>query len=218
MNSSAQCSPPSGKDAVKYFTLGWVLKICVVCFYLGYRNAINEGANSDAIINAAGCPTEISPELQKQIDGRVKEELASRIGTHSKKDGASSKTTTSSVDALFPKTTSNFATGALRVSRDELMKTYDFGVPLKKDTDIDSIILYNTQSSLPPKKKDLAIKGDNGALGKASVSDAMQNCDAMNVIFTSLQGKAQTPECQVIIGNFVSIICIKCVLTMNSTF
>ena len=86
------------------------------------------------------------------------------------------------------------------------MKTYDFGVPVKKEeTDIDSIIIYNTQSALPPKKKNLEIKGENGELGKASVADAMENCDAMNVIFTSLQGRSQTPECQVIIGNFVSV-------------
>ncbi|KAL7531102.1 hypothetical protein ACHAXR_003850 [Thalassiosira sp. AJA248-18] len=179
----------------RLFTVA-LLKICVVSFYFGYRNAVNENSRTNAAAADCAIPTEIPARLRQQIDERVKEELA-----RNQKDGGKEGT-------LFPeRTTLEFATGALRVSRENLMQTYDFGVPIKKDPkgeDIDSIILYNTRASLPSKKKNLAVHGENGEIAKATVSEAMESCDTMNVIFTSLQTQAKVPECQLLIGNFES--------------
>lgn len=180
----------------KCFTYAWLLKICVVCFYFGYRNAANESKYNSAIITdtATNCatPIEISDTLRQQIDARVKKEL-------------SRSRTESYTGKLFPDTTKEYAVGALRVPRDEMLSSYDFGVPIKKTQgkETESIILYNTRSALPSsnKLKNSAVSGENGEMAKSSVSDAMQNCDALNVIFTSMNNK---PECQLIIGNFES--------------
>ena len=93
----------------KCFTYAWLLKICVVCFYFGYRNAANESKYNSAIITdtATNCatPIEISDTLRQQIDARVKKEL-------------SRSRTESYTGKLFPDTTKEYAVGALRVPRD----------------------------------------------------------------------------------------------------
>lgn len=184
----------------RFVTTAWLLKVCALSFFFGYRNAANESSLFTSSGGASDCatPTEISAELQWQIDERVKEELLSVVSDDKNKGSYSGK--------LFPDTTKAFAVGALRVPRDELMETYDFGVPFKVEKDVEAIILYNSRAALPSAKtpNQEAITGKNGEIAQATVSEAMEKCDTMNVIFTSLQNKPKIPECQLIIGNFES--------------
>mmetsp|Transcript_34215 Transcript_34215/g.72007 ORF Transcript_34215/g.72007 Transcript_34215/m.72007 type:complete len:614 (+) Transcript_34215:52-1893(+) len=199
------------KGFLRFFTFATLLKICAVSFYFGYRNAINE--NNDTYKNAinetnespaaaadgstADCvPTKISASIRQRIDSRLKEEL-----TRIQKESYTQR--------IFPDTTKEYAVGALRVPRLDLLEAYDFGVPTKPnlDKDMESIILYNTRKSLPSDQKlqRLAVQGQNDGIAQASVSDAMDSCDAMNVIFTKLADKnPEQPECQLLIGNFES--------------
>lgn len=184
----------------RFFTFATLVKICAVSFYFGYRNAVNESSavneiKSSTNVAASDCttPTEISATMRREIDSRVKEEL-SRV----QKESYTGK--------IFPDTVKEYAVGALRVSREEMLKTYDFGVPFKQTPGIDTevIILYNKQTSLPSdgELKNAAIHGKNSEMAKASVSGAMESCDSLNVIFTPLW--KNEPECQLLIGNFES--------------
>ena len=181
-------------------TIATLLSICTICFYFGYINAVNErkstaqhhNINAAVVNTIADCttPTEISATLRQQIDARVKEELERR-----EKESYTKK--------IFPDTTREFAVGALRVLRDDFLDRYDFGVPRKKAEDSEAIILYNTRTSLPSGSlKNEAIQGQStGEIATASVSDAMENCDTLNVIFTAI---GTQPDCHVLIGNFES--------------
>lgn len=181
------------KKAGKFVLWGWVLKLCIVSFYVGWKSASEGGA---AI--PGGCaPTDFSDALRQRIDERVKEELAGQ------KAGRRQEEETYA-DAIFPRGARDFASGALRVSRDEMLATYDFGVPIKPiTTETDAIILYNTPKALPSsgKLKQAAMSGQSNEVAKASVRDAMENCDAMNVVFTSPNNMR---ECHLVIGGFES--------------
>ena len=141
---------------------------------------------------------------------------------------------------LFPESVRGYVVGAVRVSTKEILQTYDFGVPIKKyqpprrrrrrfddddnneneeanddDDDLDSIILYNTDRSLPTSNTDIehnAIYGNTnpnngngggagGSMVKVSVANAVENCDALNIIFTSLNNDT---DCHLLMGDFES--------------
>ncbi|KAL9190370.1 hypothetical protein ACHAXT_007581 [Thalassiosira profunda] len=183
----------------RLFTLATLLKICAISAYLGYRNAVaNESESRNAAAGGGGCTVDISPALQRQIDARVKEELVRRpTGGHAGGGGNGGG------GKLFPDSAKDYAQGAVRVARDELMERYDFGVPIKEAAGIDAVILYNHHRSLPSNSH-AATHGEAGELAKLSVPDAMANCDTMNVVFTALQDRPQVPECQLLIPSFES--------------
>mmetsp|Transcript_21969 Transcript_21969/g.46357 ORF Transcript_21969/g.46357 Transcript_21969/m.46357 type:complete len:604 (+) Transcript_21969:98-1909(+) len=185
----------------RLFTVATLLKICAVSFYLGYRNAVNErhtnaransalGADSDCATH-----TKMSAELRHQIDSRVKEELTRKQSEIYQ-------------GTIFPNTMREFAVGALRVKTEDLLKTYDFGVPTKPaETGLESLILYNTQKSLPLRNRlhKAAVNGLNGDIAEATASQAMEQCDTMNVMFTSLSSnRPDVSQCHLLIGNFES--------------
>jgi len=177
--------------------------VIILPYYYGYINAVNESKLQlqQTPNNCNDAPIEISPTLRQLIDKRVQQELS-----HEEDSIKSSYYK----DTIFPKSTSSYAVGALRISRDELLQTYDFGVPIKSATDSEAIIIYNTRTSLPSdtKLKNEAIhgiqhqQGDSSILATSSVSKAMQNCDTLNVIFTSINPNAK--DCHVITSNFES--------------
>lgn len=200
-------------------------------------------ASSASTAAAAGqqLVTELSPSLQRRIAKRVKEELLAALNNKSSSEnqrisyhhGSTHDVLSSNNDKkqkkLFPDTVRGYAVGAVRVSTKEMLQTYDFGVPIKRaqsrrrldddeddDDRLDSIILYNTDRSLPTSNTDIeqsAIYGnhinpnDNGGGGgggsliKVSVANAMENCDALNIIFTSLNNDT---DCHILIGDFES--------------
>ncbi|KAL3811127.1 hypothetical protein ACHAXA_005938 [Cyclostephanos tholiformis] len=198
-----------------------VLKLCVASFYIGYRNTAFEGkidvnaavggsvdadVRSDCATDVADI-SELSESMRRKISQRTEEELA--------RGGRGGDQTRISNGKLFPDTVRGFAVGALRVSTDEMLGRYDFGVPVKKlekkgrrsdsmmQGDPESIILYNTLASVPSSDelgRD-AIHGINGVVAKSSVPDAMERCDTLNVIFTALNNDT---DCHLLIGDFES--------------
>lgn len=200
---------PACNRGRRLFAVAALLKLCVASFYFGYRNSAYESkidinavkssvreSEVDASV-AVDCTTtvaditELSASLRQKISNRMKEELARGDQTKNGK--------------LFPDTVGGFAVGALRVSTAEMLKSYDFGVPIKNDPigGTDSIILYNTLASVPSNhklEKD-AIHGINGEMAKASVLEAMEKCDTLNVIFTALKNDT---DCHLLIGDFES--------------
>ncbi|KAL7448519.1 hypothetical protein ACHAWC_003027 [Mediolabrus comicus] len=192
-----------------------LIKIAGISFYFGYINAINENNNnvlsSVNIVErggdgGSGCITTITPALQQRIDARIKDHHKPQPGnTNTNNNGGK----------LFPDTTRQFVEGILSVSNKEFLHNpnYDFGVPFKSASEhADALILYNTKRSIPTSDKslhDAAIHGekDTGHIAKTSMSTALENCDAMNVIFLPYgytQTRPSMNDCYTIMGNFES--------------
>ena len=192
--------------------------ICAVSFYFGYSNAVNEGIRS-SLSNVPRCTiTDASQEIQKRFNASVRQELQ-KVSKHPKTATQYRKTSTSldeGVEAIFPKsTTGDYASGILRVSKADLIRQYDFGVPNKHkpyEDDIDGMIFYNHPKALPSDRSLLhsAIHGrlENGnrVIANATLSEALSNCDAMNVLFLPLRNSPMNsfPECYVMISDFES--------------
>ena len=183
--------------------------ICTASFLYGYFKATSEYFLQITFHNPPNkCATpETWPGIQKEVDARVERELKRRKKT-STDHGVGD-------DSIFPKaTTGDFASGILRVSKAELLREYDFGVPNKHkpgEDDMDALILYNHANALPAERTLLheAIYGraENGArvIANTTVSQALSKCDVMNVIFMPLQNSGNKfPECYAMISDFES--------------
>lgn len=174
-----------------------LIKISAISFYVGFINNVHNAVSDDGD-NVVDCTTTtITPSLQQRIDARVKEELNNLSKSHTY------------TDKLFPDTVKGFAAGVLSVSGKEFLSdpNYDFGVPFKKESEYaDALILYNSEKAIPNSLRRNAIHGDeHGQIAKTSVSTALSNCDAMNVIFLPLgytQTRPPMNDCYAIIGNF----------------
>lgn len=183
-------------------TLIILVKISAISFYLGYINAINETSNNISNVKEGKddvkCATKITPSLQQKIDSRVSKEL-----------DATSESLKTHTDKLFPDTVKSYAAGILSVSGKEFLSdpNYDFGVPFKDGHALaDALILYNNEKAIPNSLRHDAINGDTqGHIAKTSVSTALSNCDAMNVIFLPIGYTSTRPpmnDCYTIVGNF----------------
>ena len=221
----------------RYFAIGALLKLCTISFFFGYRNAVYESkdlgvgvgvgggggvdvanANAATVATSSSADCDMSTDeilpasLRKRVDEQVKQRLSLedeiRGGQQLMNSGRSSSRKRRT-KKMFPNTVNGYAVGALRVSREEMLSTYDFGVPIKNvsGVDIEAMIIYNTDEALPSSTtelRNLAIYGDNnigGSVAKASVSEAMEGCDTLNVIFTALN---YDTHCHLLIGDFES--------------
>jgi len=221
---------PACNRGWRLFAVAALLKICAASFYFGYRNSAYEynKIDNNAVGNSArenevdanvavDCATtlpeisELSASLRRKISQRMKEEFARGDELFADTAGGEESTRGDQTQngKLFPDTVRGFVVGALRVSTDEMLKNYDFGVPIRKllprerEGERESIILYNTLASVPSNdklEKD-AIYGVNGEMAKVSVSEAMERCDTLNVIFTALNNDT---DCHLLIGDFES--------------
>lgn len=184
-----------------------LLTLCALSFYSGYIKAINDLSTSIAerrsdFVACINDANSIPTELQQVIDSRVEEELLRHLPEANRNKAT--------VDGgLFPKTVNQFAAGALRVSRDELLLAYDFGVPMKAADDQDAVILYNHARAFPSDKQlqREAVHGSDGeSISKTSTSQALEHCEALNLIYLPIGSNTRPPmnECYVIIGDFES--------------
>ncbi|KAL7493576.1 hypothetical protein ACHAWT_004447 [Skeletonema menzelii] len=184
-----------------------LIKISAISFYVGYINAVNETLNNNlSVTNVEGgskddidCTATITPRLQERIDARIKEELLD--------DSPISQNT--NTEKLFPDTVRSYAAGLLSVSGKDFLSdpNYDFGVPFKNGYgSADALIVYNSERAIPDSLRRDATYGDeHGHIAKTSVSTALSNCDAMNVIFMPLghtQTRPSMNDCYAIAGNF----------------
>jgi hypothetical protein len=213
---------PACNRGRRFFAVAALLIICAASFYFGYRNSAYENKNEVNANVAVDCATtvaeisELSASLRRKISQRMEEELArggqtqnGELHTDAAGGEESARGDQKQIGKLFPDTVRGFAVGALRVSTHEMLKSYDFGVPIQKllprerEGERESIILYNTLASVPSdgKLEKDAIYGVNGEMAKVSVPEAMERCDTLNVIFTSLNNDT---DCHLLIGDFES--------------
>mmetsp|Transcript_23332 Transcript_23332/g.42997 ORF Transcript_23332/g.42997 Transcript_23332/m.42997 type:complete len:637 (+) Transcript_23332:166-2076(+) len=158
-----------------------------------------ESLSGNDLGNAADCN-----EAEKQfIESKVKEELEK----HRKKSGEESSNSASQT-RRFPKTMAQNANGMARVKKDDLDEFFDFGNPMdggEGTGEEDAIIIYQSKKALPSTDKSLAHSAeynDGKGIPLMDPKTATENCDGMNVIFTSNPGNTQ--QCTAIIGNFES--------------
>ena len=104
--------------------------------------------------------------------------------------------------SLFSKSISHFAQGLARVSKIDLMETFDFGVPINANSEgLDALILYNTQAALPSNKEIArAARHEDSTkpLPLLSAKTATENCDTMNVVLINNPGS--TKQCFALVG------------------
>eukprot|EP00804_Cyclotella_cryptica_P030925 CCRYP_019606-RA/>CCRYP_019606-RA protein AED:0.14 eAED:0.14 QI:206/1/1/1/0.75/0.6/5/181/615 len=97
---------------------------------------------------------------------------------------------------LLPRSLTHFATGLVRVAKDDLMSTIDFGVPPNPDTKgLDALIVYNVKDALPS-----GISNANSPeIPLLTATNATENCDTLNVVLTNNPGP--TRQCLALVGS-----------------
>ena len=213
-------------------TVTWILIVLCssfFSFYVGIWTAIQaSNCNPTAAGNTSGKPTVVdvedrklinnnSPlnclsdeELHRKVDALAKQKVKAQLEDLCKKlEPAPSRSLGAEtlpkpgVSNLFSKTISHFAQGLVRVNKNDLMTTFDFGVPPNAATtadqeNYDALILYNTQKSLPTDKKVAQYTDPTKPLPILSASAATENCDTMNVVL--MDNPSNTRQCFALIG------------------
>jgi len=172
-------------------TLLLLLSLQPIFFYIGYSKSksTNENVGNHLSSLMEGC--------SQNNDGKKKDEHERRFDKLLSKVGEDPSIIS---HRIFPPSTSDYAAAMIHVSKEDLMQTLDFGVPLAPlGRGSDAIIIY-TSESIPD---DLAVRHDALYSGKkTSVSSALSNCDSLNVIFTDTgHQRIDYNDCLVIAGN-----------------
>jgi hypothetical protein len=98
--------------------------------------------------------------------------------------------------------------GVVRVTKDDINEYFDFGNPMERGQDTtveDALLLYQKKEAFPTSNESLmhSVEYDDGnGIPHTDVTTAIENCDAINVIFTGNPG--QTRQCTAIVPNFES--------------
>lgn len=195
----------------------WIL--IVLCasfssFYLGVYAGITASSSSDKT-TCNKVTIEDDKELQRKVEAladqkmkllsspsRLQELCNNHLCNRHDSSNTKPKRSSSSNSQLFPKSLTQFANGLVRVSKDDIMKTFDFGVPPNPRSEgKDALILYNTAKALPNDKQLAAaanLKNGHTALPFTNASIATENCDALNVVLTDIPGGLR--QCFALIG------------------
>ena len=167
-------------------TLTWisiVLFSSFLSFYVGVWTGIQVASSS-----GDGGRLSHSPTHYGQLTSTIPKDVSQRP------DGGSS--------SLFSKSISHFAQGLARVSKDDLMQTFDFGVPPNPNTQgMDALILYNKKEALPNDEnvaRAVRFYDPTKPLPRLTANEATENCDTMNVVL--LNNPGNTRQCFALIG------------------
>ncbi|KAL9188758.1 hypothetical protein ACHAXT_007136 [Thalassiosira profunda] len=195
----------SSSSPQQFRTITWIsllLSSSALAFYAGVWTGL-QAAKDD------GAPTILSDaEVQRRVEVQVnqklreqREELCKTLPsvTH---DDPPPPLRNRSGSSLFSKSILHFAQGLVRVAKDDLHETFDFGVPPNPHTeDLDAIILYNTKDALPSDEniaRAARYNDPSKPLQKLSAAAATENCETMNVILTNNPGN--TRQCLALVG------------------
>mmetsp|Transcript_34868 Transcript_34868/g.73542 ORF Transcript_34868/g.73542 Transcript_34868/m.73542 type:complete len:617 (+) Transcript_34868:69-1919(+) len=195
-------------------TITWILIVCCasfLSFYLGIWTGLQAASNSGGGEKKMSNLSNLSEaELNKKVDALVKQKLKVQLEELCKKlpsappldaPGNSPKIKKGE-SSLFTKSISHFARGLARVSKDDLMQTFDFGVPPNANSEgLDALILYNKKEALPSDAnvaRAVRYEDPTKPLAFLSATTATENCDTMNVVLMDNPGN--TRQCFALIG------------------
>lgn len=202
-------------------TTTWILIVLCASFssfylgvYAGITASSSSGSGQDHKTTLCNKITiEDDKELQRKVEALADQKMKllsspSRLqelcNNHlcNRNDSSNTKRIGSSNSQLFPKSLAQFANGLIRVSKDDIMKTFDFGVPPNPRSEgKDALILYNTAKALPNDRQLAAaanLKNGHTAIPFTNASIATENCDALNVVLTDIPGGLR--QCFALIG------------------
>lgn len=132
-------------------------------------------------------------ELCRQLESSAPNHAHARPDVR-KTEGVSSK--------LLSPSISHFVQGLIRVSKDDLMQTFDFGVPPNADSKgKDALILYNHKRALPSGenvRREARYEDPTKPLPVLSATKATENCDTMNVVLMNNPGDSR--QCFALVG------------------
>ena len=147
-------------------TVSLLLSMAALSFHVGYHST---PPTNDKGINL------ISASFTDDVDHL--QQLLRRC------DSASNSSVSNSNMAPKPKPPA-LLTGVARVPRDELMKRFSFGVPLlDRPTGQDALLLFHSSEACPGDKC-VGPDADMSPPLIGNVTDAIRNCDTLNVQFT----------------------------------
>jgi hypothetical protein len=202
-------------------TTTWILiVICASCssFYLGafagvaasggQKSEPNNGCNNNNNNVNQIDDKEIQRRVNELVDEKIKwltspnkiHELCNKHKCDNK-PAASHQNNGSKEHKLFTRPLNHFANGLVRVSKNDIMSTFDFGVPPNPHSEgKEALILYNTAKALPNDQSLAAAANLNGytSLPFANATTATENCDSLNVLLTDIPGGMR--QCFALIG------------------
>ncbi|KAL3806134.1 hypothetical protein ACHAXA_010845 [Cyclostephanos tholiformis] len=198
-------------------TITWILIVLTssfLSFYVGVWTGIHasvgdggQARNDGAVSNAPNLA-----ELQRQAEELSKLIIASQLPdlckTFSSATSADGHQTPpikneNGGSPLLSNSLRNIAQGLARVSKGELMRTYDLGVPINAGTEnLDALILYTSLEALPSDAnvaRAARHEDPTKPLPLLSASAATENCDTMNVILMDRLDHAR--QCFALVGD-----------------
>jgi len=181
-------TPPSLRTII---SIAIVLCISLASFYVGVNVGINVASSSlSSSLTLCDCHCHEQPLPMEPNNNEPTTAESQR------------KQSTGSGSKLFSKSISHYAQGLVRVSKSDLMSTFDFGVPINQDSEgMDALILYNKQSALPSDQniaEAARYKDPTKPLPLLSATTATENCDTMNVVLMNNPGS--TRQCFALVG------------------
>ena len=193
-------------------TTTWILiVICASCssFYIGAFAGIaasgghkfKENNNTNQIDDK-----ELQRRVNELVDEKIKlltspTKIQELCNKHTCNQSAANQNHGSNEHKLFPRPLNHFANGLVRVSKNDIMSTFDFGVPPNPNSaGKEALILYNTAKALPNDKSLAAAANLNGytSLPFTNATTATENCDSLNVVLTDIPGGMR--QCFALIG------------------
>ena len=200
-----------------FCTITWIfIVLCtsVIAFYIGVWTVIqvrtDPGADTSERKTTADLPGDSELERKAEALAQHKievqlEKLCKQYQTSNAQDATLHLHRKTKVGSgFFSKSISHFARGLVRVAKDDLMQSFDFGVPptLASDTqDLDSLILYNKNEAIPTDEnlaKAARYEDPTKPLPILSARKATENCDTMNVVLMNNPGN--TRQCFALVG------------------
>ena len=195
-------------------TITWISIVLCTSFlsfyigiWIGMQTVVSSGSD-DRVVHAPTFNNLYSDgDVQQKAEVIAKHMISSQLddlckGYNSSTDKDIQQVTSGSSN-LFSKSIQHFAQGLLKVSKDDLMSTFDFGVPPNPNTkSYDALILYNKKESLPSNKTISSAAQYKAptqqSLPHISAKEATENCDTMNVVLTNNPGN--TRQCLALVG------------------
>lgn len=199
-------------------TITWILIVCCtsfLAFYLGIWTGLRatSGSTYDGERKLNNVSNLVDGELERKVEALAKQKFEAQL--KNMKDLCKNLPSATPQDLpqsslkkikggsnLFSKSISHFAKGLVRVSKDDLMQTFDFGVPPNPNAEnFDALILYNKKQALPSDEnvaKQARYEDPTKPLPIISAKAATENCDVMNVVLIDNPG--DTRQCYALVG------------------
>jgi len=189
-----------------------VLTSSFLSFYVGLWTGIQAKAGGEGPGGKDGAVSNVPDlaELRRKAEELAKQIVTSQLTDLCKKlsssipeeEPPSSPNENHGPSPLISNSLSHFVQGLARVSKGDLMQTYDLGVPPNANTEnLDALILYTKKQALPSDgnaARAARHEDPTKPLPFLSATAASENCDTMNVILIDNLDNAR--QCFALVG------------------